>query len=75
MALAIAGGDIEVAMFLLRAGADIHHGNLLHCAAERRDHVEGAELAEELATRGLDVNAYRYWNPVAFRWRALFSLP
>lgn len=75
LSLAIVHGDMKVAKFLLRAGTDIHHGNLLHCAAQRTNHVEGAELAEELAARGVDVNAYRYHNPVAFRWRAGFSLP
>ena len=66
---------MEVVRFLLAQGADIAHGDLLHCAAQRRPQSEGATLVEYLVRHGTDVNAYRFDNAIAWRWRALFQLP
>ncbi|KAK3114100.1 hypothetical protein LTR53_007918 [Teratosphaeriaceae sp. CCFEE 6253] len=74
LAYAIAHGDYKVVRPLLALDADIWHGNLLHCAAERSDHAEGVELVTLLAQRGADVDAYRYDNPVARRERAMSRL-
>jgi len=72
---AIAYGSLDAVRFLLAQGTDIQHGNLLHCAAQRRNQVEGATPISDLVRLGADLNAYRYKNPVAFRWRAPFNLP
>lgn len=74
LAIAIANGSMKVVSLLLEQGADITHGNLLHCAAERKDQSEGAQIVEQLVQRGADVNAYRYDNPVARRLRGLSKL-
>ncbi|KAK1047329.1 hypothetical protein LTR74_017767, partial [Friedmanniomyces endolithicus] len=75
LSVAIVGGSMEVVRLLLAYGTDITNGDLLRCAAQRNNQVEGAELVEHLAQRGAVVNAYRFDNPTAFRWRATFKLP
>ncbi|EME39768.1 hypothetical protein DOTSEDRAFT_74614 [Dothistroma septosporum NZE10] len=72
---AIVSGSMEVVRYLIDEGTDLRHGNLLHCAAERSDQFEGADLVEELVKKGASVNAYRFHNPIAFRWRGLYTLP
>ncbi|OCK74116.1 ankyrin [Lepidopterella palustris CBS 459.81] len=74
LAIAIAYGSMKVVSLLLEQGADIMHGNLLHCAAEREDQHEGAQIVEQLVQQGADVNAYRHNNPVARRLRGLSKL-
>lgn len=74
LAITIAYGSMKVVTFLLEQGADITHGNLLHCAAERADQSEGAQIVEPLILQGADVNAYRHNNPVARRLRGLSKL-
>ncbi|KAK3686835.1 hypothetical protein LTR37_019426 [Vermiconidia calcicola] len=74
LAIAIAHCNMEVVTLLLSKGADITRGNLLHCAAERRDQYEGAKLATYLAQHGADVNAHRHNNPVARRLRGTKQL-
>jgi len=69
LSIAIAGGDIRVVRLLLELGADTRHGNLLHCAAQRPNQSEGAELIDYLAQTGLDTNAHRHNNPVALKQR------
>ncbi|KAK6442246.1 hypothetical protein LTR95_001521 [Oleoguttula sp. CCFEE 5521] len=75
LSIAIARGSLDVVEFLLARGTDTKHGDLLHCAAQRKNQSEGAQLVEILVQKGADVNAYRFNNPVAFRWRAMFKLP
>ncbi|KAF2769184.1 ankyrin [Teratosphaeria nubilosa] len=72
---AIVVSDIKVVRLLLAQGADASHGTLLHSAVSRENQQEGAELVEDLAQRGADVNELRHTNPVAFRQQALFYLP
>ncbi|KAF1841538.1 ankyrin [Cucurbitaria berberidis CBS 394.84] len=74
LAVAITSGSIDVAHLLLSLGTDITHGNLLHCVAERENQSEGAELAEILARKGADVNAYRHDNDVARPLRGMSKL-
>jgi len=74
IANAIAHGSMGVVLLLLAHSPDLEHGNLLHCAAERSNQVEGAELVTLLALGGADVNAYRYNNPVARRLRGMSRL-
>jgi ankyrin repeat protein len=74
LAVAITGGSMDVVYFLLSLGTDIKHGNLLHCAVERNNQSEGAELAEILAGKGADVNAYRHDNDVARPVRGMSKL-
>lgn len=74
LALAIRNGSIGVSKLLLIHGTDISHGNLLHCAAERKNQSEGAELATILAQKGANVNAYRYDNDIARPLRGMFKL-
>ena len=45
------------------------------CAAQRKNQLEGAHVVEDLVLKGADVNAYRFNDPVAFRWRAPFKFP
>ncbi|RMZ70703.1 Ankyrin repeat-containing domain [Pyrenophora seminiperda CCB06] len=73
LAVAITSGSINVAHLLLLQGTDITHGNLLHCAAERNNQSEGAELAEILVRKGAAVNAYRHDNHVARPFRGMFK--
>ncbi|KAK3066999.1 hypothetical protein LTR53_016382 [Teratosphaeriaceae sp. CCFEE 6253] len=75
LSVAVARGSMETVRCLLSQGADIAHGVLLHCVAQRGDQVEGAELVVLLVQRGADVNSYRYNNPIALRWRGPFKLP
>ena len=75
LSIAIARGSIEVARFLLARRADIAHGDLLHCAAQRKNQAEGADLVEYLVRKGADVNAYRLDNPTAYRIWGLLRLP
>ena len=72
---AIVCGSMDVVRFLLVKGTDAQHGDLLHCAAQRRNQAQGATLIRDLVQRGADRDAYRFTNPVAFRWRAPYSLP
>jgi ankyrin repeat protein len=65
---------MDVVYLLLSLGTDIKHGNLLHCAAERNNQSEGAELVEILAGKGADVNAYRHDNDVARPIRGMSKL-
>ncbi len=44
LSVAVARGSMETVRCLLSQGADIAHGDLLHCVAQRGDQVEGAEL-------------------------------
>ncbi|HEX3640506.1 MAG TPA: ankyrin repeat domain-containing protein, partial [Ktedonobacteraceae bacterium] len=55
-------------------GADVTHGDLLHCAAERKNQSEGAGFAKDLANRGADVNAYRHDKSVARILRGMSQL-
>lgn len=75
LSIAIYEGDMDVVRFLFAQGTDITRGDLLHCAAQRENQSEGAELVEYLAREGADVNAYRFNNNVALRWRGLKRLP
>jgi len=75
LSVAIVRGSMDVVRLLLSYRTDITHGDLLHCAAQRKNQAEGAELVEHLAQKGAVVNAYRFDNPTAFRWRATFKLP
>ena len=68
---AIAYGNIDVVHFLLNHGTDLSRGDLVHCAAQRISEVEGAFLIDILAQNGADMNAHRYNNDSALRWRAL----
>lgn len=70
---AIACGSMDAIRFLLAEGASVHHGDLLHHTALRSNQQEGALLAEDLIQRGTDINAYRFNNPVSFRWRAPYK--
>lgn len=72
---AIALGDIQVVHLLLAKGANVMHGNLLHSAVERKHQLEGAELVEFLAHKGLDVNARRHTNSAAWQQKAMSFLP
>ncbi|KAK3700531.1 hypothetical protein LTR37_015932 [Vermiconidia calcicola] len=74
LAMAISKGSMKVVQLLLEQGADLTHGNLLHCAAERKNHSEGAELVQHLMRNGAHVNAYRYDNPIARRFRGMSQL-
>ncbi|KAH8712109.1 ankyrin repeat-containing domain protein [Phaeosphaeriaceae sp. PMI808] len=74
LAVAITSGSMDVACLLLSLGTDITHGNLLHCVAERDNQSEGEELAEILAGKGADVNAYRHNNDVARLLRGMSKL-
>lgn len=74
LAHAIAYGSMEVVSLLFERGADIMHGNLLHCAAERVDQSAGAQIVEQLVRQGADVNAYRHDNPIARRMRGMNKL-
>ena len=73
LASAIAFGSMDVVRLLLERGTDCAHGDLIHCAAQRADEDEGAALIPVLARKGAGVNAWRYDNARAFRWRALFK--
>lgn len=73
--MAITIGSIDVVHFLFTQATDWTRGDLLHCAAQRGNQDEGAELVDRLVERGADVNAHRYNNPVAFRWRGMFKNP
>ena len=75
LSIAIARGSMDVLRLLLAQGTHVTQGDLLHCAAQRENQSEGAELVKELIKRGADVNAYRYNNAVAFRWRGMSTLP
>ncbi|KAF2158773.1 hypothetical protein M409DRAFT_71470 [Zasmidium cellare ATCC 36951] len=75
LASAIALGDIQVVHLLLEKGADVMHGNLLHSAVERKNQREGAELVDFLARKGVDVNAHRHTNSVAWKQKAMSFLP
>ena len=75
LSIAIASSSITVVDFLLMQETDYTRGDLLHCAAQRANQREGAELVERLVQRGANVNAHRYDNPVAFQWRAMFKAP
>lgn len=74
LSIAIAHGSMDVVRLLLAQGTDVTDGDVVHCAAQRQPHLEGAELVEELVKRGADVNAYRYLNPVASGWRIMSTL-
>lgn len=74
LSIAIANGSMEVVHLLLEHGADTSHGNLLHCAAEREDQSEGAQIVEQLVQKGADINAYRHNNAVARQVRGLSKL-
>lgn len=74
LSIAIARGSLDVVYLLLTCNADTRHGDLLHCAAQREDQNEGAELVHILVGRGADTNAHRYNNAVALRWRGMFTL-
>nr|POE64852.1 putative ankyrin repeat protein [Quercus suber] len=74
LSMAIAHGSMDVVRLLLSQGADISHGDLLHCAAARTNRSEGVELVEELVRRGANVKAYRHDNPIAYRWRGMSTL-
>ena len=76
LSVAIAYGSMEVIRLLLASQIDVGYGDLLHCATQRTNQGEGAELVELLVAKyGANVNAYRFDNPVAFRWRAMSKLP
>jgi len=74
LSVAIAAGSIGIPRLLLARGPGITHGNLLHCAAERKDQHEGAELARFFLQKGADVHAHRCNNPIARRQRAMSRL-
>ena len=74
LSVAIARGSMEVVRLLLAQGTDITHGDLLHHAAKRENQSEGAEIVEELVKRGVDVDACRYNNPLAYKWKGLSML-
>lgn len=74
IANAIAHGSMSVVRLLLAHGPDLKHGNLLDCAAERSNHVEGAVLMTLLDPDSTDVNAYRYNNPIARDLRGMSKL-
>lgn len=48
VSMAIAYGTVEVVDLLLKKGADIRHGDLLHHAAMRKNEVEGARIVKRL---------------------------
>ncbi|CAK4034567.1 Ankyrin repeat-containing domain [Lecanosticta acicola] len=75
LARAIVCGDIDVVHLLFENQAEVKHGDLLHCAAEREHHDEGAGIAKALVQRGVGVNTFRYDNPVAMPLRAMHRLP
>lgn len=58
---AIVDGDMKVVDFLLPQEKDID-SDLLHCAARRRNQVEGAIIATSLLERGARVNSLHYDN-------------
>ena len=74
LSVAIAHGSMDVVRLLLTQGTDVTHGDVLHCAAQRKNQFEGAELVKDLVKRGADVNAHRHFNPVASRWRIMSML-
>ncbi|KAK4499412.1 hypothetical protein PRZ48_009926 [Zasmidium cellare] len=75
LASAIALGDFQVVSLLLIERADLMRGDLLHSAVERKNQREGAELVEFLASKGPDVNALRYTNPMASKNKAICFHP
>lgn len=75
LSVAITTGSMDVVRFLLEHEHDVTRGNLLHCAAQRKNQAEGATLAQELLHRGADANAHRYNNDIALRKRHLSKLP
>ncbi|EME39173.1 hypothetical protein DOTSEDRAFT_83026 [Dothistroma septosporum NZE10] len=64
LSVAIAHGCIDVVRFLISERVDVTQGDLLHCAAVRENQIEGAELVEELAQKGANVNAHSFDNAV-----------
>jgi ankyrin repeat protein len=58
---AIVDGEMKVVDFLLAQEKDID-SDLLHCAAQRSNRVEGAIIATKLAERGARVDAHHYDN-------------
>lgn len=74
LSFAIHKGSLEVVHFLMER-TDLHHGDLLHCAAQRENQSEGAQIAQVLINRGVDIHGHQYNNEFAFRWRGLGSLP
>ncbi|CAK3990231.1 ankyrin repeat and SOCS box 13-like [Lecanosticta acicola] len=60
LSLAIGRGSMDVVRYLIDEGTDLTHG---------------ADLVEELAKKGARVNAYRFHNRTAFRWRGLRKQP
>lgn len=75
LSIAVARGSLDVVHLLIAHGADIRHGDVLHCAAQRQNQSEGAELVHQLAAKGAEVNGYRYNNSVALKLRGMSTLP
>jgi hypothetical protein len=72
---AIVCGSMYAVTFLSAQRLDVQHGDRLHCAAQRRNQVEGAVLIEGLMQEGADLETHRYHNPITLRWRAPFRVP
>lgn len=68
---AIVDGAMEVVDFLLAQEEDINRSDLLHCAAQRSNKMDGAVIATKLLERGAIVDAHRYDNndeAIRYRW-------
>lgn len=63
LTVAVRDGSISTVRKLLDAGGDATEGNLLHCAVER-DH-DSADIIDLLVSRGAQVDAIVYRNPLA----------
>lgn len=67
LSVAVADGSLATIRKLLDAGGNATEGNLLHRAAERTD--VSADIIDLLVSRGAQVEAIEFQNPLACRLR------